>query len=298
MFIRVSGGRKKSGKFVATEGTITVTTNVSGASVKIESGSSVKFSQDMNGYSLTTPSLPNGDYTLTVSKEGYDTITKTITVKGDITEDITMIEKTGANAYVVNSLKEYKDTVLVNDNAIVSVNMRDKEGNPVANKVAVLTLGDATNSSHGSMIKVKGQVAATTDANGNATFVVGYEDVTGLKATSTGYVSSIKYTASIVGENATASGSISVAAINIGNVAVGDNIADGVKYGKLKAGTSAYDAGYKNGANDIAKTKNLSDEDAEYILTQQVSSKDVGRILRTFKIKKNVEVTDNGKIII
>ncbi|RHU05452.1 helicase [Ruminococcus sp. AM27-16] len=29
-----------------------------------------------------------------------------------------------------------------------------------------------------------------------------------------------------------------------------------------------------------------------------VCTKDVGRILRTFKIKKNVEVTDNGKIII
>lgn len=29
-----------------------------------------------------------------------------------------------------------------------------------------------------------------------------------------------------------------------------------------------------------------------------MSSSDVGRILRTFKIKKNVEVTDNGKIII
>ena len=28
------------------------------------------------------------------------------------------------------------------------------------------------------------------------------------------------------------------------------------------------------------------------------SLSDVGRILRTFKIKKNVEVTDNGKIII
>ena len=28
------------------------------------------------------------------------------------------------------------------------------------------------------------------------------------------------------------------------------------------------------------------------------STTDVGRILRTFKIKKNVEVTDNGKIII
>ena len=31
---------------------------------------------------------------------------------------------------------------------------------------------------------------------------------------------------------------------------------------------------------------------------QQSLYKDVGRILRTFKIKKNVEVTDNGKIII
>lgn len=29
-----------------------------------------------------------------------------------------------------------------------------------------------------------------------------------------------------------------------------------------------------------------------------IPSNDVGRILRTFKIKKNVEVTDNGKIII
>ena len=29
-----------------------------------------------------------------------------------------------------------------------------------------------------------------------------------------------------------------------------------------------------------------------------VQATDVGRILRTFKIKKNVEVTDNGKIII
>ena len=32
--------------------------------------------------------------------------------------------------------------------------------------------------------------------------------------------------------------------------------------------------------------------------TNTDTPKDVGRILRTFKIKKNVEVTDNGKIII
>ena len=35
------------------------------------------------------------------------------------------------------------------------------------------------------------------------------------------------------------------------------------------------------------------------VQTEEASgAEDVGRILRTFKIKKNVEVTDNGKIII
>ena len=39
---------------------------------------------------------------------------------------------------------------------------------------------------------------------------------------------------------------------------------------------------------------------AGYSIENAVSActRDVGRILRTFKIKKNVEVTDNGKIII
>lgn len=35
-----------------------------------------------------------------------------------------------------------------------------------------------------------------------------------------------------------------------------------------------------------------------YQFGHYILSIDVGRILRTFKIKKNVEVTDNGKIII
>ena len=38
--------------------------------------------------------------------------------------------------------------------------------------------------------------------------------------------------------------------------------------------------------------------DGEPVQNVPRSLKDVGRILRTFKIKKNVEVTDNGKIII
>ena len=39
----------------------------------------------------------------------------------------------------------------------------------------------------------------------------------------------------------------------------------------------------------------MTDEELVEMITY---AKDVGRILRTFKIKKNVEVTDNGKIII
>ena len=36
----------------------------------------------------------------------------------------------------------------------------------------------------------------------------------------------------------------------------------------------------------------------DYLIPCLTVPADVGRILRTFKIKKNVEVTDNGKIII
>lgn len=46
------------------------------------------------------------------------------------------------------------------------------------------------------------------------------------------------------------------------------------------------------GTNVQDKLKALSDLDCPW------RPSDVGRILRTFKIKKNVEVTDNGKIII
>ena len=43
-----------------------------------------------------------------------------------------------------------------------------------------------------------------------------------------------------------------------------------------------------------ADREDIGRQEYEY----SVCARDVGRILRTFKIKKNVEVTDNGKIII
>ena len=46
----------------------------------------------------------------------------------------------------------------------------------------------------------------------------------------------------------------------------------------------------------LQQIKRESDKGRE--IKSHSRTKDVGRILRTFKIKKNVEVTDNGKIII
>lgn len=54
------------------------------------------------------------------------------------------------------------------------------------------------------------------------------------------------------------------------------------------------------GGAALSNTEVSTTETAADIKTSKFSMHfiDVGRILRTFKIKKNVEVTDNGKIII
>ena len=53
---------------------------------------------------------------------------------------------------------------------------------------------------------------------------------------------------------------------------------------------------FKMGAG--TNVQDLSGSHAIDLDCSVASQSDVGRILRTFKIKKNVEVTDNGKIII
>ena len=54
---------------------------------------------------------------------------------------------------------------------------------------------------------------------------------------------------------------------------------------------------YQEIGNQIAALEKQKEVIAERI-KRHMGDNDVGRILRTFKIKKNVEVTDNGKIII
>ncbi|MCI5501818.1 MAG: carboxypeptidase-like regulatory domain-containing protein [Lachnospiraceae bacterium] len=299
MFIRACGGRKKSEKFVSTKGTISVTTNISGASIKITSGASTSASVVAEGVatgtSFTTANkLAPGEYTVEVSKKGYDTQTIKVSVDGDKTIDVTLVEsiKTGASAEVTNAIPGYPNTVLVNGNAIVTVNMRDKEGNLLANKLTVLTLGKTTQSgSEDPELEVKGLEVATTDANGNATFVVGSKISSKLKANDTKYVSSVRYTANVLGDEASATGSISFAAIDVDKPTVATATSN------LKAGTSASKSGYTGGSMDIATTTNLNDEPAQYILTQQVSSKDIDNSVQ-FKVEPSIvlpEVNDDVK---
>ena len=79
MFIRGSGGRKKSEKFVATEGTISVTTNITGAAVEILDGAKVVTSgSTLSGYTYTTEKIKYGTYVVTVKKDGYKDFTQQV----------------------------------------------------------------------------------------------------------------------------------------------------------------------------------------------------------------------------
>ena len=51
-------------------------------------------------------------------------------------------------------------------------------------------------------------------------------------------------------------------------------------------------------SDGVVMAADSDQKNIQIVGTASMNTYDVGRILRTFKIKKNVEVTDNGKIII
>ena len=81
---------------MATEGNITVnvtdgTDALSSVSLSLDDDDSSTATTDSDG-EATFEDIPNGTYTLTATKSGYATVTKSITVAGaDITVDIEMI---------------------------------------------------------------------------------------------------------------------------------------------------------------------------------------------------------------
>ena len=303
MFIRVCGGRKKSEKFVSTEGTISVTTNISGASIKITSttsGSSAVVDDAFKDKTYTTTKLAPGEYEVEVTKEGYDPYKTTVKVNGDVTVEANLKESivTGATATVTNALVDYKNTVLVNDNAIVTVNVKDSEGKAVAGKTVVFSIdqiqkklnGEALDDSNPNKLEIKGEVVKTTDANGNATFIVGLKNAT-KDCTKEDHIASAKFTAKVLGvEDETKSatdGCVGFAALDLTKVKVNP---DDVKpnAGKLEAGESAGDV------SGISKTKSLIGKDVEYLSTQKVSSEGKDEHEVTFDAKPIISLPDMG----
>lgn len=69
---------------VATEGTITVSANISGVGIKVVSGTAVYAAGTAEGTSFTTAKLPNGTYEVVVSKAGYDDVVVPVVVNGDV----------------------------------------------------------------------------------------------------------------------------------------------------------------------------------------------------------------------
>ena len=95
---------------VVTGGTITVTTNVTGASIQILSGTSVVASTtNTTVTNYSTPKLANGTYVVVVTKDGYKKATKEITVNGDVSADITLEleEKAEITSIVANNTNVY-----------------------------------------------------------------------------------------------------------------------------------------------------------------------------------------------
>ena len=300
MFLRVYGGRKKSENFVSTKGTISVTTNISGASIKITSttsGSSAVVDDAFKDKTYTTTKLAPGEYEVVVTKEGYDPYKTTVKVNGDVTVEANLKESivTGATATVTNALVDYKNTVLVNDNAIVTVNVKDSEGKAVAGKTVVFSIDQIQGTladNDPAKLEIKGEVVKTTDANGNATFIVGLKNAT-KDCTKEDHKASAKFTAKVLGvEDETKSatdGCVGFAALDLTKVKVNP---DDVKpnAGKLEAGESA---GGKN-VSGISKTKSLIGKDVEYLSTQKVSSEGKDEHEVTFDAKPIISLPDMG----
>ena len=103
---------------VATEGTITINTATS-AAIKVTSGSEIvaEGRTTATGTSFTTKKLPNGSYIVTVSKDGYESVSKNIVVNGDVTETITLEGKLVLKVNSVSAITA--KTITVNFNRAV-----------------------------------------------------------------------------------------------------------------------------------------------------------------------------------
>jgi len=173
----------------------------------------------------------------------------------------------------------YANTVLVGTNAYVTVQLTDKDGNPVANEEVELTSKKIyPTGAANAYIKMFGNVSESvkkTDSKGNVTFVYGIDKnsdtVTGkaIDATRSEFVSSFKLTASVVG-NKEIKGSADVKFASLSTAAASSGVY--VRNGVTNSGYPALVKGV-NATNATAGTKGRNEENITYVTSQQVSPK-------------------------
>lgn len=124
---------------VATNGAITIHTNVKGAAITVVSGTSVIATINTETTTVaSTSTVANGTYTVVVSKNGYKDITTLVTVNGDITVDITLektftavvdnIDTAGVTIVFLNveeSITGYTPEIIDNKGNVVPVTAND-----------------------------------------------------------------------------------------------------------------------------------------------------------------------------
>ncbi|MCI5500380.1 MAG: Ig-like domain-containing protein, partial [Lachnospiraceae bacterium] len=136
---------------VATEGTITISSNISGVGIKVVSGTAVYAAGTAEGTSFTTAKLPNGTYEVVVSKAGYDDVVVPVVVNGDVavTAELKNVSLAVSSVKAINAKQiEVKfnntmDRASVENEDNYKINpLNTKDDFPLRENIEVITLQD------------------------------------------------------------------------------------------------------------------------------------------------------------
>lgn len=137
---------------VATEGSVTVTANISGAGIKVVSGTAVYTAGTAEGNTFTTPKLPNGTYEIIVSKEGYEDVVVPVVINGDtnVTVELKTVALAVESVKAINAKQievKFNNTMdratveKIDNYKIIPMNTKDLDF-PTENNIEDITLQD------------------------------------------------------------------------------------------------------------------------------------------------------------
>ena len=196
----------------------------------------------------------------------------TIKKKATPTAEPTAVPEDGIVAELTNPINsDYTDVVLQSTTAIIKVTAL-QGGKPLANTTVVFSGSDDndgiafTNDEY----EIKGNTTVQTDANGNATFVIGNKKA--VKANEAGAWGSFKYEAAVASTGKKVAGTVRFAQFYIDGIDnINDNGSTTDDYADLVPGTNAVGKGYDDALE--SETMSLDGTTTDYVGSQQASKK-------------------------